>query len=576
MIAKTTIGSTISSALAYGAGELGERSRHQKAEKVDLLATYNLSAQPGDTPKQVHGEIADEMKAVVRDHPGRCKNPVWHTSLSLPANETLDVQAWTKAVDIYLKTVGIDTAQHQVAVFRHRDTAHDHVHIYANRIAMDGGAAVETGWNYALNVKATRQIEQELDLTPLTKESKRTSLKDHDPGKQVAREVVAQALKNVLQRDKPTNLDELVSDLEKHRITAKIASNVNGPYGISFQAEGHQAVKGIAAGYKFNQLAVLLEANRAEYQAEINRLQQERDQAEKSRESEEKARKQAEQERDQAFNQAPQVTIQEVVKPDPADKARIEQLEREKQTISSAKAEAEKARQIEEKARQQAERERDQARKQSAKVEIREKEVITSDPRDKARIQELEKENQTLTRRLQLSKQLEVIKGVSTTPMQRAALLNGQKVLLLGLKGTTDTFDAYVSIEMNKLAFRRISALVPLPPKPAVVPERPAPHPTPEVPQAAPIQKLLSPELPVLDSAVVEKMRQIMIKAAKKSKTWDGFSATLRLEGVKRQKLETGKFSYTYKNVQATAAELGFKTGEIKALIEQRTPKIGR
>ncbi len=549
MIAKTTVGSTISSALAYGAGELGERSRQQKAEKVDLLATYNLSAQPGDSPKQVHGAIAAEMKAVVRDHPGRCQNPVWHTSLSLPVGETLDVQAWAKAVAIYLRTVGIDAHQHQVAVFRHRDTAHDHVHIYANRISMDGGTAVKTGWNYALNVKATRQIEQELGLTPLTKESKRMSLKDHDPGKQIARELVAQALKNVLQHDKPANLDELVSDLEKHRITAKIASNVSGPNGISFQADGHQAVKGTAVGYKFNHLSALLEANRAEYQAEIERLRQEHVQAEKSREIAEEALKQAQHE--------------------------IKQVYEKRDLINHAFHQAEKARQLEEKARQQAERERDQARNQPAKVKIREKEVVKSDPADKARIEKLQQENAVLTKRLQLSKHLEVIKGVSTTPAQRAALIDGQKVLLQGLKNQNDSFDGYVSIEGDKLAFRRISALVVPPPEPARVPERPAHHPTPDVSQAEPTPKPPPPEPPALDSVVVETMRQIMIKAAKRSKTSDGFTASLRLEGVKRQKLGDGKFVYGYKNVQATAAELGFKTGEIKALIAQRTQKLG-
>lgn len=421
MIARTTIGSTIGSALAYGAGELGERSRQQKAEKVDLLATYNLSAQPGDTPKQAHGEIADEMKAVVRDHPGRCQNPVWHTSLSLRPGETLDVAAWTKAVDIYLRTVGIDTAQHQVAVFRHRDTAHDHIHIYANRIAMDGGAAVKTGWNYKANVKATRQIEEELNLTPLTKESKRTSLKDHIPEKQMAREVVAKALKIVLHRDKPTNLDELVSDLEKHRITAKIHSNSQGPNGVSFQAEGHQSVKGTSVGYKFKQLSVLLEANRAEYQAEIEQLRQERDKAEKARESEEKARQQAEQARDQALNQPAKVEIREIVKPDLADQKQIaelkQQLEKteagrsenydiatsnykvaiqykgENERLKREKEEAVKRAEIAEKAREQAVIERDGAQNKPPTVIIKEiiKEVVMPDPRDKAEIERLKK-----------------------------------------------------------------------------------------------------------------------------------------------------------------------------------------
>lgn len=501
MIAKTTIGATIRSALAYGAGELGERSRKQKDEKVDLLATYNLSAQAGDVPRLVHGSMAAEMQAVVRDYPGRCQNPVWHTSLSLPAGETLDAQAWKQAVDIYLREVGIDAHQHQVAVFRHRDTAHDHVHIYANRVGMDGGAAIKTGWNYKANVKATRQIEQALSLTPLTKESKRTSLNDHVAEKQVAREVVAKALKSVLQHERPTNLEELLSDLEKHRITAKIHSNSQGPNGVSFQAEGHQAVKGTSVGYKFNQLSVLLEANRAQYEAEINRLREEagraaeaeklreiaekalkqaqqevkevyekrdlirdafekaeearqqqeiarqqaeqernvaREQAsklneaakshyysglaykndndrleqekaalEEARNNAEAARQQAEQARDQAQNQPPQVLIQEkikeVVQSDPADKARIEQLEREKQAISSAKADAEKARELAEKARKEAVEGWTKAYNAYSEVSISNTNNYTNLISEQERNKELEKQIGALRQKLQLS-----------------------------------------------------------------------------------------------------------------------------------------------------------------------------
>ena len=167
-------------------------------------------------------------------------------------------------MDIYLREVGIDSTKHQVAVFRHRDTDHDHVHIYANRVAMDGGPALKTGWNYKANVKASRQIEQELGLPPLTADSVRTRLTDHVPAKQLSREVVAEAIKAVLKHDKPTNLDELASKLSKHQVAARIAPNDKG---ISFKAAGHQPVKGTEVGYKFNQLAALLEANRVQYEA---------------------------------------------------------------------------------------------------------------------------------------------------------------------------------------------------------------------------------------------------------------------------------------------------------------------
>ena len=584
MYTKISHGTNFMGAALYDAEGLSNTQKAQKAGKVELLETSNLLSI--DAPG-----IAQEMQKVASY--SRSQKPVWNISMSAPEGVRLTAEQWQQAAAENLRVMGVEPDRHQYAIYRHSDTQQDHIHILLNSVPVDGGPAVSRLYKAAKAKLAAPQIDRLVGII---------SHKGEGILDEIGRKLVT-ALTH-----RATDPDELKSDLAQAGVTAHYAQNVKGIYGITFQLidRDHKPVKGShllidGEKAKWSMLAAILEANRAEYQAEIEQLRQERNEAEKSREREERARKQAEQERDQARNQAPQVEIQEkvkeVVKPDPADKARIEQLEREKQVINCAKAEAEKARQIEEKARKQAEQERDQARNKPTKVEIQ------SNPADKAQIEELKKENHDLKNQLKLSNHLRTIAGVETTPEQRSSLLAGQSIRLNGLKGKNGLHDVHVTIEVTiegsstiaKPVFERIRSYdfvnpqaVSVPaipqaatiqkspsPKPATVSEQPVTTQKSPLPKVAPTQKPL-PEPPTLDTSVVETMRQIMIKAAKNSKTWDVFSATLRAEGVKRQKLESGKFTYAYKNVQATAAELGFKSGEIKTLIEQRSQKIGR
>lgn len=558
MYTKISHGTNFMGAALYDAEGLSNTQKAQKAGKVELLETTNLLSI--DAPG-----IAQEMEKVASY--SRSQKPVWNISMSAPEGVRLTAEQWQQAAAENLRVMGAKPENHQYAIYRHSDTQQDHIHILFNSVPVDGGPALSRQFKAAKAKLAAPQIDQLLGILS----HKGESILD-----EIGRKL-ATALTH-----RPTNPDELKSDLAQSGVTAHYATNAKGVYGITFQVidRDHKPVKGSdvlidGEKAKWSTLAALLATNRAHYEAEIERLRQEHVQAEKSREIAEEGLKQAQQE--------------------------IKQVYEKRDLINHAFHQAEKA-------RQQAERERDQARNQPAKVEIQKKEIIKSDPKDQARIRELEKENRDLKGQLNLSSQLRTIKGVETTPEQRALLLAGQSIRLNGLVHPSHgLYDAHVMIKTISPTEKRLSYKVigapdavkpqvdsgsavstapvmpqavpiqkPLPLKPAVVPERPAHHPTPEVPQAAPTQKSLSPELPVLDIAVVEQMRQIMIKAAKKSKTWDGFSATLRSEGVKRQKLETGQFTYAYKNVQATAAELGFKTGEIKNLLEQRTQKIGR
>lgn len=533
MYTKISHGTNFMGAALYDAEGLSQTQKAQKAGKVELLETSNLLSI--DAPG-----IAQEMQKVASY--SRSQKPVWNISMSAPEGVRLTMAQWQQAAAHNLRVMGVDPARHQYAIYRHSDTPRDHIHILFNSVPVDGGPAISRQFKAAKAKLAASEIDQALGITA-------------DKGQGI-RDEISRRLASAL-ASRPTTADELKSDLVRVDLRVEYATNQKGIYGLTFQLSDrdHEPVKGSAVKIdgkpaKWGTLAVHLEANRAEYEAEINRLRQDADratEAEKSREIAEKALKKAQQD------------IQEVYE--------------KRDLINEAFQQSEKAREIAERTLKQLINQRPLVK---TVPEI--KEVVKPDPKDKERIGQLERENQALTRRLQLSKQLEVIKGVATTPAQRASLLDGQCIRLNGLTGVHGLFDAHVMVSLSegKVKFERVPA--PAAVKPQVIPIPVVPVVPPE-PQAAPTQKPLPPEPPTLDSTIVETMRQIIIKAATKSKTWDGFSASLRLAGVKRQKSETGKFSYAYKNVQATATELGFKTGEINALIdltEQKSLKIKR
>jgi len=309
MIAKTTTGSSFDSALGYGAADLSENQRQHKQAQVVLLDCYNLIS------SEWRG-MAAEMSAVAQG--SRCQTPVWHTSLSVGAGESLSGDQWRAAARQYCVSMGADPQQHQVAIFQHHDTAHPHVHIYINRVRLDDGPALHTGHNYARNVKATRHIEQSLALTPLP--DQRTSLKDHSPAIQANRQELATLVGQVMSQTKPGTFDELATDLAGHGVQMKVIANAKGGYGVSFKVGDNPPAKGSAIGYKYRHLAQQLDTNRAEYQAEIERLKRDLEKAEN---------KPAETKEIEIIKWVEITKEVEVIQPNPADLAEIARLKNE-------------------------------------------------------------------------------------------------------------------------------------------------------------------------------------------------------------------------------------------------------
>lgn len=92
-----------------------------------------------------------------------CKNPVWHTPLSLPAGEYLTEEQWHEAGRLLMSKVGMDPDLHQWTMVKHTDTPYEHAHLVASRIGLDG-SIWHGKWEARTVHHATQEIEMEMGL----------------------------------------------------------------------------------------------------------------------------------------------------------------------------------------------------------------------------------------------------------------------------------------------------------------------------------------------------------------------------------------------------------------------------
>lgn len=248
MIAKTTTGSDFEGALTYGAGQRQKRSK--EPGEAPLLVVSNVI--PG-SPK----EMAQDMQAVAA-RSKRVRKPVWHTVLSWKAGEAVSQAQKVAAAKRYCELMGAPITRHQVVVYEHRDKQHAHVHIYLNRVPIDGGPALRTDNNFYRQPAVTRQISQELGMDPLPE--RRRSLKTLDPTKEAARQRVSQALAQLLRQPDREGEQWLALQLQKLAIEIRYTHDKGGVLrGVSFETEG-VALRGQEVGYKGAQLREALAA----------------------------------------------------------------------------------------------------------------------------------------------------------------------------------------------------------------------------------------------------------------------------------------------------------------------------
>ena len=274
MITRTTIGADFEGALTYGAGVRPGDSPRKKAELIGSSNLVDVGNPRG---------LAAEMQAVAAEN-SKCKNPVWHTSLSWAKDEQLSRAQKLKAAERYCDLLRAQLTkskhltdeqraaynvweQHQVAVYEHKDKDHDHIHIYLNRVPVYGGAALDTGHNYKFNLAAIKTITQELGLHPLP--SQRQSFNDSRLTVQNTRQEVRAALIEAMSNKQVQSVEQLQARLAEQGIESKLKRSQAGQLvGVSFK-HGKTAVTGQEVGFKAAQLRAHYESVQRQVQGQV-------------------------------------------------------------------------------------------------------------------------------------------------------------------------------------------------------------------------------------------------------------------------------------------------------------------
>jgi len=191
----------------------------------------------GLTPR----ELAAEFRFSQQLNP-RVKRVVYHASLSLPHTEHLENEIWHEIAKKYLRAMGFD--MNQYAIVRHSDRDHDHAHIVASRIRLDG-TTVSDSWDYRRSEAAIRRLEQEYGLQSLHSSQVKDSRSPTTGEQRLLARTGEESVRVQLQRSldqaaqNSSTMLQLIEQLQQKGISVRISYHSTGEAkGISYKFNG--------------------------------------------------------------------------------------------------------------------------------------------------------------------------------------------------------------------------------------------------------------------------------------------------------------------------------------------------
>jgi hypothetical protein len=187
------------------------------------------------------------------------KKAVYHASLSVPQNERLTNEQWENISEKYLTSMGF--IDNQYIAVRHADKDHDHIHIIASRISMNGKVVSDSN-DYKRSAQIIKGIEKDYNLTMSAqtpfeaKQMDERSTKKGELQKMIRENSVnskarLQDIIDTLSIDKKS-MELFIEDLENNGIGVRANISKTGYIsGISY-IYGDIAVKGSDLGKKYS------------------------------------------------------------------------------------------------------------------------------------------------------------------------------------------------------------------------------------------------------------------------------------------------------------------------------------
>lgn len=243
-------------------------------------------------------DLGKQFRDLAQDN-NKCKKPVMKFSISFdPKEKMTDDQKkdFTKKV---MNEMGIKEDSHQYMITRHSDKGHDHHHILANRVGMDG-KLINDSFSKARLEKGIDKTEKEMKLNNDLAKSRRFVYDEtQEKGYRVQKENF-RSNKSIEQNQKPTkekSLDnkksfmvaeikkakaiskspeELKRNLKEKNIDAEMRFDKSGKFtGVAFNYD-NLSVKGSALGkdFKASQLQKELSINASKVQGNKEEITQ--------------------------------------------------------------------------------------------------------------------------------------------------------------------------------------------------------------------------------------------------------------------------------------------------------------
>ena len=208
----------------------------------------------GNLPKLDAPTLNHEFTQVSQKRPN-LKRSVYHCALSLPPEEALSDVIWRSVARDYLDAMGFEKSQ--FILVRHTDTeSHQHVHIVANRVGMDGKTVSDSFDHYRAQT-VVRAIEESYHLRPVLPswKSSRKALslrqlkQEAETGipsvQRLLQDGITEALQGIL------SLPDLVTRLEQRNIqTYAFYGLQNQLKGLAYEMNG-VVMSGTSLGYSY-------------------------------------------------------------------------------------------------------------------------------------------------------------------------------------------------------------------------------------------------------------------------------------------------------------------------------------
>ena len=219
-----------------------------------VLSKEGATTIGGNLPKLDIPTLNHEFAQVSQKRPN-LKRSVYHCALSLPPEEALSDVIWRGVARDYLEAMGFEKSQ--FILVRHTDTeSHQHVHIVANRVGMDGKTVSDSFDHYRAQT-VVRAIEESYHLRPVLPswKSSRKALslrqlkQEAETGIPSVQRLLQDGITEALQES--LSLPDLVDRLEQRHIqTYAFYGLQNQLKGLAYEMDGI-VMSGTALGYSY-------------------------------------------------------------------------------------------------------------------------------------------------------------------------------------------------------------------------------------------------------------------------------------------------------------------------------------